>query len=539
VPRHPATDPGNKTTRLSLPLHPSARRAMPNHSPWHSPVIFPKMPATIHFYFTVHNFFACIKQTTAYNVFNFCLYSRVYSVSDLNSRAIQDAMRGGNMPKEQADWLKTWQDSQEKLMKQYAGWGEEWMANMLGNTKKEPDFLKGWFKSQGDLGGQFSEFSKRLNEMVKNTWGDKIPADMLKFMNISFFEEFYKNWLSSLELPGGVKTSPGGDGGWQQATDFFHSFLDKDNPYFSSFSNGKITDHMNRVFGMLQGALGQEESALSDILNGYQEFFGKMFDSTTSQSTEKLAEVFEAWAKEMEKNLSAPKLGINRELAHDMSQLLVLSQDYIQTYSKMARLIEATGRKAGIRFQTKLSESALRNKPVNKFVDLCALWSVENEAVFTEVMGSQEFAKLQGDFINAGHRLKIQCNKLAERALEPTPIALKRDLDLVIAEITQMKRDVRTLQRELREKGKETQMAREAQAAAEEEVKKTKIALKAAEVAAQVEATRVKDAEGATQVEAKKAKAAGAAAEDLAKRVKSAGKTVKAATTSKTKSKNV
>jgi len=284
--------------------------------------------------------------------------------------------------------------------------------------------------------------------------------------------------------------------------------------------------------------LGQEEGALSDIVNGYQEFFSKMFESTTSQSTEKLAEVFDTWAQEMEKHLSAPKLGINRELAHEISQLLVLSQNYIQASIKMARLVEATGRKAGIRFQTKLSEAALENKPVNKFVDLCALWSVENEAVFTEVMGSQEFAKLQGDFVNAGHRLKIHWNKLAERALEPTPIALKRDLDLVIAEITQLKRDMRTLQRELRENGKETRVAREAQAAAEEEVKKTKIAAKAAEAAAVREAKKAKAAEGVALLEAKKAEAAVAAVEERAKRAKPDNKTVKAATT-RTKSKNV
>jgi class III poly(R)-hydroxyalkanoic acid synthase PhaE subunit len=465
--------------------------------------------------------------------------------------------------KQQPDWLKIWQESQEKLTKQFAGLSEEWMENTLGNKKKEPDFFEGWFKSQSSLEEQFKEFSKRLNEMINSAWSDKIPAELLKFMNISFFEEFYKNWLSNLELPGGVKNPLGIDGGWQQATNFLRSFMEKDHPFFSSFGNTNITDQVSRIFGMLQGALGQEETAFSNIASGYQDLFSKLFDSTTAQGTEKLAEGFEAWAKEMEKHLSAPKLGINRELAHDMSQALVLSQDYIQTYIKMARLVEATSRKAGIRFQTKLSESALKNKPVNKFADLCALWSVENEAVFLEVMGSQEFAKLQGDFVNAGHRLKIQWNKLAEKALEPTPIALKRDLDLAIAEIHQMKRDMKTFQRELREKEKEARVAREAQAAAEEEAKKAKIAAKAAEAAAQDEAKRakaavkaveaaaqdeakkakaaVKAAEAAAQDEAKKAKAAEAVAEELAKRAKTDNKTVKAATeaTTKTKSKNV
>jgi hypothetical protein len=393
--------------------------------------------------------------------------------------------------KQQADWLKLWQESQETMMKKYAGWGEEW-TNMLSENKMAPDLFKGWFQSQGDMEGQFAEFSKRLSEMARNAWGDKIPAEMLKFMDISFFGDFYKNWLSSLNLPEGMKTPLGMDGGWQQATEFLHSFLEKNNSYFSSFNNSKITEQMNRTFGMLLGTLGQEEDALSNFMKGYQDYFSKIFESTTAQSSEKMAEVFDAWAKGMEKHLSAPKLGSNRELAHDLSQSLVLSQQYLQAYSKLARLVEATSRRAGTLFQSKLKEAALKNEPVNKFVDLCALWSVENETVFTEVMGSQEFAKLQGDFLNAGHRMKIHTNKLAERALEQTPIALKRDLDLAIAEITQLKRDMRVLQRELRENGNEMLLLRQAQAAAEEEAKHTKNVMNAAEATAPVEGEKVK-----------------------------------------------
>ena len=438
--------------------------------------------------------------------------------------------------KQQADWLKTWQESQKTLNKQYAGWSEEWMGNMLGKTPP-PDYFEGWFKSQSGLEEQFKEFSGRLNDMITKTWSGKIPPEVMKFMNISFFEEFYKNWLSTLELPGGVKNPLGVEGGWQQATDFLRSFMEKDHPFFSSFSNTKFTDQLNRVFGMLQGTLGKEESAFSDMVSGYQDVFGKLFESVNAQGTEKLAEGFEAWAKEMEKHLSAPKLGINRELAHDMSQALLLSQSYIQSYSKMARLVEETSRKAGIRFQTKLSELSLKNKPVHKFVDLCALWAVENETVFLEVMGTQEYAKIQGDFVDSGHRLKIQWNKLAEKALEPTPIALKRDLDLAIAEIHQLKRDMRTFQRELHGNVKEARVAREAQAAAENEVKMANTALKAVEAAALSEAkiakAALKAAEAVAQDEAKKAKAALKAAEavaqDEAKKAKAALKAAEVA----------
>lgn len=441
--------------------------------------------------------------------------------------------------KQQAEWLKTWQESQDKLTKQYAEVSEEWAENLLGNKKKEPEFFDGWFKGQSDLKEQFMEFSQRLNEMITKVLSDKIPAEVLKFINISFFEEFYKNWLSNLELPGGIKNPLGMDGGWQQANSFLRSFMEKDHPFFSTFNSTKMTDEMSRMFGMLQGSFGQGDNPFGNIMSDYQDIFSKLFESTSAQGTEKLAEGFEAWVKEMEKHLSAPKLGINRELTHDMSLALVTSQKYIQAYTKMARLVEATSRKSGRRFQTKLSELALKNQPVTKFADYCALWSVENEIVFLEVMGGEEFAKLQGDFVNAGHLLKNQLNKLAERTLESTPIALKRDLDLAIAEIHQLKRDMKTFQRELKEKEKEARLERDARTAAEEEAIKAKKAAKAAEAAALDEAKKakaaVKAAETAAKDEVKKAKAAVKAAEVAAQNKPK--KAAKAATVTATKTK--
>ena len=449
-------------------------------------------------------------------------------------------MRGDIMQeyfKQQADWIKTWQESQETLTKQYAGLSEEWMETMRGNKKKEPDFFEGWFKSQGSLEEQFREFTGRMNEMINKVYSNKLPPEVLKFMNISFFEEFYKNWLHSFELPGGVKNPLNMNGGWQQATNFFSSVQEKGNPFFSAFGSSTIIDQMNRVFGMLQGTLGQKENAFGDIMNSCQGLFGKMFESTTAQGTEKLAEGFENWTKEVEKLLSAPKLGINREMAHYISQALVMSQNFFQTYTKMARLVEATSRKAGSRFQTKLSEAAINNKPVNKFTDLCALWTEENEAVFLEVMGGQEFAKIQGDFVNAGHQLKIQWNRLAEKALEPTPIALKRDLDLAINEIHQMKRDMKTFKREFIVHQKEALATRNSLAVLETELKNAK----ASETAALEEANKARVAEAAVQEEVRKLKHPEVAIQDGAKQDIADDKTVKASAraTTKTKSKNV
>ena len=432
--------------------------------------------------------------------------------------------------KQQPDWLKSWQESQETLTKQFAGLSEEWAKIMPGGKKKESDFFEGWFRSQGGLQEQFKEFGARMNEMMSNAWSNKIPAEMMKYMNSSFIEEYYKNWLSNIELPGGIKNPLGLDGGWQQTTNFLRSFMEKENPLFSSFNSNKVNSQMNSIFGMFKGVLGNEGSAFTDIFTNYQNQFAKIFDSASSLGTEKLTDAFETWVEEIRKQLAAPKVGINREQAHDISQALLLSQDYFKAHSKMTRLVQETSRKANIRFQTKLSEAAMKNKPVDKFTDFCTLWAGENESVFLEVMGSPEFAKVQGEFTDAGHRLKIQWNRLAEKALEPTPIALKRDLDLAIGEIHQLKRDMKAFKREFLAVQKEAVVARGAQAAAEEETKKAKTDAKAAELAAHDELkkakTAVKAAETAAEEGLKKAKeaekAAEIAAQDELKKAKAA-----------------
>lgn len=377
--------------------------------------------------------------------------------------------------KQQSDWLKTWQDSQQKLTEQYANWTGKWMENTLGKQEKEePDFFENWFQAQRDLVDQFNEFSKHLHEMINCNWGDKVPADVLKLLNFGFFEEFYKNWLSNLKFPGGMQNPLNMFGGWPDTTNFFYSFMGQDNPFFSVFNKAQFTEDLDQVLGMLQSGWAPGLSPFNNILTGYRELFGQLYETTTAQSVEKFAESFETWKKEMEKYLLAPKVGVNREITHEISKGLMLSLDYVQSYGRMARRVEATFRKAGSRFQAKLSELALKDKPVPKFTDFYTLWTDENEAVFREVLNSKEFAKIQGEFTNAGNRMKIQWRKLAEKALESTPIALNRDLDLAIAEIHQLKRDMRSLKRELKEKEKETRKAREAQATAEETAKMAK-----------------------------------------------------------------
>ena len=138
----------------------------------------------------------------------------------------------------------------------------------------------------------------------------------------------------------------------------------------------------------------------------------------------------------------------------------------------MAKLMEETARKSGNRFQARLVERSLNNEPPIKFHEFCSLWTIENEAVFLDVFGSEEFAKTQKNFMSAQMRLKIQLNKLAEKALEQTPIALKRDIDLASKEILELKRDLRKSRKQQQQLEAEAKAARDASATAEKRIQK-------------------------------------------------------------------
>ncbi len=352
--------------------------------------------------------------------------------------------------KQQADLMKMWQGNQEELTRQYAGWAEKWTAEAFGNKQKGPDFSEGWMKTQQAIMEHFRELGDRMNGLVHN--GGNFPNEYLKFMNFRLFEENYKNFLANMKTAWGAPPNGGDTGAWQGVNNLYESFMGHGNPLLSAFGFPKVTDVISQTIGMLQGSWGQGGETFFAVLKNYQDLVGSLSEQTTSLLIDRLVENLGACKEQLEKYLAAPPLGLNREMIQDVAKGLDLSLDYVLAYGKLAKVADAASRKASTIFQTRLSEMAANKEPVAKFTELFALWTKESEPVFIEFLRSDEFAKSQGDFMDAGHRLNIQWTRLAEKVLEPTPIALKRDLDLAIAEIHRLKRDMRSLRQEVKEK---------------------------------------------------------------------------------------
>jgi len=383
--------------------------------------------------------------------------------------------------KQQAEWLKVWQDQQQRLTKQYAAWGEGLAQAVPGDSSQQvPGNFEELIKAQQELFEQFTGFGQQLQQNLQQLWGDKLPPELLRQFNFNLLQEFYKNWLGSMKFPGGLSNPfmPGQN--WTDPTSFLNNFMKNEHPFFSTFSNFNMADEIQKVFGMfgmLQGANLPGGDMFSQLFTTYQGFFNQLTNTGTSKGFDKLLETFNSWKDQADKYLLAPQVGINRETAQELSRMVSLSLAYMEAFAKMGKLIEETARKSGNRFQAKLVERSLNNEPPIKFTDFCNLWTKENEAVFLEVFGSEAFAKTQADLASAGLRLKMQADKLVEKMIDQTPIALKRDVDLAAGEIIQLKRDLRQSRKQQAALAAECTAVREALAAGEERYQQMEAAL--------------------------------------------------------------
>jgi hypothetical protein len=383
--------------------------------------------------------------------------------------------------KQQAEWLNTWQEQQQKLTKEYASWSENLTQGFEGATEQQiPTNFEDLLKSQQELFEQFTRFGTDLQQSIQQTWGDKLPEELLRQFNFNLLQEFYKSWLGNMKFPGGLQNPFMGGQNWADPSSFLNSFMKQEHPFFSTFSSCNLADELQKMFGMfgsLQGSSLPGGDLYSQIFTTYQGFFNQLASTGTSQGFDKLLETFSSWKEQTDKYLLAPKTGIHRETAQDLSKAISLSLDYVQSFATMGKLIEETARKSGNRFQAKLVERSLNNEPPIKFSDFCSLWTKENEAVFLEVFGSEEYAKIQGEFGAAEMRLKIQINQLVEKVLDQTPIALKRDVDLAAGEIQQLKRELRKSRKQQQELATEARVAQEVAAAGEQRFQELEAAL--------------------------------------------------------------
>jgi hypothetical protein len=400
--------------------------------------------------------------------------------------------------KQQAEWLNTWQEQQQNLTKQFASWSEEQASGIPGATQYQaPGNFEDLLKMQQDLLKQFSGFGTDLQQNIQQALGGKLPSEMLQQFNFNILQEFYKSWLGNLQFPGGMQNPFAGGQNWTDPSSFLNGFMKQQKPFFSTFGSGNMTDELQKMFGMLgmmQGSKLPGGDLYSQLFTNFQSMFNQLSNTGTSQGFEKLLETFTSWKEQTDQYLLAPQVGINRETGQDISKAISLSFDFMKSFATMSKLIEETARKSGNRFQAKLVERSLNNEPPIKFSDFCKLWTKENEAVFLDVFGTEEFSKTQGEFAASGLRLKIQINGLIEKVVDQTPIALKRDVDLAAGEILQLKRDLRKSRKQQQELASEAKTARETVAAVEQRFQQQESALAKVQVQAETAERAAKSA---------------------------------------------
>ncbi len=366
--------------------------------------------------------------------------------------------------KNSASWLKTWQDSQEQLGRQYQEWEQQFKSQAASEKQKVEDagekIAAQWAKAQSDLTEHLMGMGKKYQKEFVGQFGEKQQSEIFNSMGMNIFQEIFKQWINSSST---ANSFPGADmfsgfGGNQNS--FMWDFYQKNSPFkmFGQSENimGDFQKNFENSYEYLKGfnaPLAEMSKNFAENLNS----FGKSGLDGNRESFESYLSEFEL---KFRKLLTSQKLGVDREITQKICDGILLFLDYAKSRGKISQLIMNASTKSSESISQKLIAMAKEGSTPG-FKELIKLWTSETEGVFMELLDNPEYAKLQGECTGAYYKYKTISNQIAETSLRESPFAMKSDLDLTIGEIHKFKGDLKGLKRELIDSRKEISALKE------------------------------------------------------------------------------
>lgn len=155
-----------------------------------------------------------------------------------------------------------------------------------------------------------------------------------------------------------------------------------------------------------------------------------------------------------------PMYGNVPEVNEILADIVKTAGEYNIEYARFRYHYYTTGQKAFEELLTSATEHVKKGE-LPPFDEFFKQWVQFNEARFTDLFQTKEYATLQGSLLEKGLHLRMSMQKLMEQGLKDYPVALRSELDEAYKSIQELTRTVRSLEREVKALRKE---AAEAQA---------------------------------------------------------------------------
>lgn len=142
-------------------------------------------------------------------------------------------------------------------------------------------------------------------------------------------------------------------------------------------------------------------------------------------------------------------MGANREANQEQMQAISTYIKMLFAAGEMAGLIMDSFKDSMQRLVERYNAGLQEGKVLTTFREFYDFWYGVTEEVLLELLNTDEFSRIFGDFSDKYSKYMIATNKVYERMLSALPIPTKTDMDSLYRTVYELRKDVRDLRRDL------------------------------------------------------------------------------------------
>ncbi len=255
---------------------------------------------------------------------------------------------------------------------------------------------------------------------------------------------------------------------WNKLNDNFSDTMNFDKEKFNEFieANGNMSYNMLVELLPEQFKLYLEEPKkifdkyLSNMTGFYKPWssdFNKMkelyVEGILGNDIEKITSFFKLWKDNYDetfgKLINSPALGSNKNISEQQNKAFDRFIDMFtisSEFSSKLMFIQKVAFKKITEQYANLSKEGMEAKTFEEFYNF---WSREMDKYLVDYFGSEEFSKILGELGKSVMEFRIENNKLMESYLSETPLVTKGELDSMIKNVYDLKKEVKNLKKEI------------------------------------------------------------------------------------------
>ncbi|MBF0126614.1 MAG: class III poly(R)-hydroxyalkanoic acid synthase subunit PhaE [Magnetococcales bacterium] len=332
------------------------------------------------------------------------------------------------------EWMTGWSDLQRKI---WEDWSEVTQSTWSKNFQAETPlnfFRDGMNRWPGMMSGSVAPESMAVKHAV---------SAMENFLRMG--KEVFRSFQNASEAP-----NPASD--W---TAQLERAIQAAKDMFSNSSNplGALAG-MAGMAGMGgMGGMGGGED-LSSLWNRPLKAWNDFLTTNPAFANEAMRTMLsggQSLDEQMNRILSMPGLGFNRERQEKLQEGMRLSLEYRKAAEEFQNLTRISNHRALDLLHKKLLELAAEGKSLQTLRELYVLWVDCSEEANAAMVTTREFNELNARMTNALMRVRGHMVESVDNTLSAMHMPTRRELDSAHRQIAQLKRRVQSLEDEIKE----------------------------------------------------------------------------------------